>query len=164
MTSRGVTKDPPISSEGKIEHQRSNGICRTTVSNPSRMLLIDAKAREREVVRKGMDRLEKQVLQYIGVFIFKDLVDIALVKKCKTTDIPALNIAVRNIQKSLLRYVGFKDIDFDYCNKIENLMDKAQIWAMDVVEVYNRAELRYTPLILPKEILRMLEFSAIMLH
>ena len=90
------------------------------------MLLTNAKAREQEVVRKGIDRLEKQVLQYIGVFISKDLVDIALVKKCKTTDIPALNIAVGNVQKSFQRYVGFEHIDFDYCNRIENLMDKVQ--------------------------------------
>ena len=46
-----------------------------------------------------------------------------------------------NIQKSLQRYIGFEDIDIDYCNKIENLMDKAQIWAMDVEEVYNKAEI-----------------------
>ena len=41
------------------------------------------------------------------------------------------------MQKSLQRYVRFEDADIDYCNKIENLMDKAQIWAMDVDEVYN---------------------------
>ena len=92
-------------------------------------------------MKKGIDRLEKQVLQYIGVFISKDLVDITLVKKCQTTDIPALNIAVGKMQKSLKRYVGFEDIDVNNCNKIENLMDKAQIWAMDVEEVYNKAEI-----------------------
>ena len=160
----GITDIPLVSSKGKSEYQGSNRIYRTTAPCSSRILLNDAKAREREVVKKGIDRLEKQVLQYIGVFISKDLVDITLVKKCQTTDIPALNIAVGKMQKSLKRYVGFEDIDVNNCNKIENLMDKAQIWAMDVVEVYNRAELRYTPLILPKEILRMLEFSAIMLH
>ena len=56
-------------------------------------------------------------------------------------DIPALNTAMGNIQKSLQRYVGFEDIDYDYCDKIESLMDKAQIWAMDVEEVYNKAEI-----------------------
>ena len=48
----------------------------TTVPCPSRILLTDAKARKQEVVRKGIDRLKKQILQYIS----KDLVDIALVK------------------------------------------------------------------------------------
>ena len=37
--------------------------------------------------------------------------------------------------------MGFEDIDYDYCDKIESLMDKAQIWAMDVEEVYNKAEI-----------------------
>ena len=82
------------------------------------MLLTNAKAREQEVVRKGIDRLEKQVLQYIGVFISKDLVDIALVKKCKTTDNPDLNLAMGNIQKALQRYVGFDGMDPDYCDSI----------------------------------------------
>ena len=51
-----------------------------------------------------------------------------------------------NIQKSLQRYVGFEDIDVDYCNKIENLMDKAQVWAMDV-EMWKRStiKLRFIP-------------------
>ena len=129
MISSGVIKDLPISSGGRAEDQRiterSKGAPKTTTSNPSRMILTDAKARDREVARKGIARLEKQVLQYIGVYISKDLVDIALVKKCKTMDIPALNTAMGNIQKSLQRYVGFENIDYDYCNKIESLMDKA---------------------------------------
>ena len=84
-------------------------------------MLTDAKAREPEVIRKEIDRLEKQILQYIGVYVSKDQVDIALIKKCKTTAIPALNTAMGNIQKSLQRYVGFVGIDPDYCDKIENL-------------------------------------------
>ena len=61
----GTSDVPLISSKGKIEHQESNGICRTTGPCPSRILLADAKAREQEVVRKRIDRLEKQVLQFI---------------------------------------------------------------------------------------------------
>ena len=45
--------------------------------------------------------------QYISVYVPKDQVDIALVKKCKTTDVPALNAEVGNIQKALQRYVGY---------------------------------------------------------
>ena len=37
--------------------------------------------------------------------------------------------------------MGFADIDYDYCDKIESLMDKAQVWTMNVEEVYNRAEI-----------------------
>ena len=63
VISRGVIKNLLISNGGRVEDlriaERSNGAAKTTASNPSRMLLTGAKAREREVVRKGIDRLEK---------------------------------------------------------------------------------------------------------
>ena len=37
--------------------------------------------------------------------------------------------------------MGFDGIDPDYCDKIENLMDRAQVWAMDIEQIYNRAEI-----------------------
>ena len=86
------------------------------------------KTREQEIVRKGIGRLERQILQYINVHVFKDQIDIALVKKCKPTDIPALNSATGNIQKALQRYDGFSGMDSVYCDKIGELMDKAQAW------------------------------------
>ena len=51
-------------------------------------------SKERELVRKGIERLEKQILQYIDVYISCDQVNIPLVKKCKTTDVPAVNSAI----------------------------------------------------------------------
>ena len=45
----------------------------------------EIKARELEIVRKGIDGLERQIKQYTGVYISKDQVDIVLIKKCKTT-------------------------------------------------------------------------------
>ena len=60
----------------------------------------DARSREREIVRKGIERLEKQILQCINVYIPKDQINIALIKKCKTTDVPAVNSAIGNIQKA----------------------------------------------------------------
>ena len=42
----------------------------------------EVKAREREMVRKGIDRLERQILQYVNVYFSKDVVEIALIKKC----------------------------------------------------------------------------------
>ena len=63
---------------------------------------------ERDIVRKGIERLEKQIFQLIGPTISKDQVDIALLKRCKTVDVPAVNSAIGNIQKALQKYVGFK--------------------------------------------------------
>ena len=59
--------------------------------NEIRVSQGEIKAREREIVRKGIERLERQILQYINVHVSKDQIDIALVKKCKTTEIPAVN-------------------------------------------------------------------------
>ena len=42
-------------------------------------------SKEPEIVRKGIERLEKLILQYIDVYKSCDQVNIALVKKCKTT-------------------------------------------------------------------------------
>ena len=74
------------------------------------------------------------------MYISKDQIDIALIKKCKTTDIPALNSAMGNIQKALQRYVGFNGMDPVYCDRIEELMDKAPACCQDIEELYNKAE------------------------
>ena len=46
-----------------------------------------------------------------------------------------------NIQKSLQRYVGFEGVDSDYCDRIKNLMDRAQVWAVNIAEIYNKAKI-----------------------
>ena len=91
-------------------------------------------------MRIGIDRLEMQISQYINLYILKDQIDIALIKKCKITDIPALNSAMGNIQNDLQRYVGFDGMDPEYCDRIEYLMDKAQTWCQYIEELYNKAE------------------------
>ena len=96
--------------------------------------------REQEIVRKGIDMIEIQIKQYTSVYVSKDQVYIALIEKCKTTDILAFNYAMGNIQKALQRYLGFDGMDPDYCDRIEELMDRAQVWAQDIEEIYNKAE------------------------
>ena len=58
------------------------------------------KSREQEIVRKGIERLEKQSFQYIRIQVSREQIDIALIKKCITTDIPAVNSAIGNITES----------------------------------------------------------------
>ena len=55
------------------------------IAKSSRTMVGEIKARELEIVRKGIDGLERQIKQYTGVYISKDQVDIVLIKKCKTT-------------------------------------------------------------------------------
>ena len=65
-------------------------------------------SRIRDVVKKGMVRLEKQIVQLISVHISWNQVDIALLKKCKTVDVPTVNSAIGNVQRALQKYVGFE--------------------------------------------------------
>ena len=101
---------------------------------------MDSSSQEREIVKKGIERLEKQILQLIGVFISQDQVNIALLKKFKNVDVPAVNSAIVNVQKALQKYVGFSGMDSEYCDRIEELMDKAQAWCLDIEKLYNKAE------------------------
>ena len=87
---------------------------------------------ERDIVRKGIERLEKQISQLIEPTISKDQVDIVLLKRCKTVDVPAVNSAIGNIQKALQKYVGFKGMQSSYCDTIDKLMDKAQSWCLEI--------------------------------
>ena len=94
--------------------------------------------RERDIVRKSIERVERQISQLIGAVISKDHVNIALVKKCKTVDVPAVNSAVGNIKKALQKYVRFKGMFSKYCDEIDNLMDRAQRWCLEIEQEYNR--------------------------
>ena len=61
--------------------------------------------REREIVWKGIERLERQINQLLVTKIPMDKSDIALINKLKVVDVPSLNSAVGNIQKALQKYV-----------------------------------------------------------
>ena len=56
-------------------------------------------SREREIVRKRIERLERQINQLVVTKIPMDKSDIALINRLKVVDIPSLNNAVGNIQK-----------------------------------------------------------------
>ena len=60
------------------------------------------------MVRKGIKRMEKQISQLTSVFISQEQVEIALLKKCKTVDVPTVNSAIGNVQRALQKYVGFE--------------------------------------------------------
>ena len=55
-------------------------------------------------------------------------------------DVPAVNSAIGNIQKAQQKYVGFKGMHSSYCDTIDNLMDRAQNWCLEIQREYNRAE------------------------
>ena len=86
--------------------------------------------RERDVVRKGIERSEKLILQIISTRIPTDYVDIALIRKCNTIDLPALQSASKTCEKSLLKYLLFPGVDNSYCDRFSSLLDSAKSWAL----------------------------------
>ena len=107
-----------MGSREDLSHQDGNVQGSNTINSETTNL-------ERDIVRKGIERLEKQISQLIESAISKDRVDIALLKRCKTVYVPAVSSVVGNIPKALQKYGGFKRMQSSYCDKIDNLMDRA---------------------------------------
>ena len=66
--------------------------------------------------------------------------DIALVRKCNTIDLPALQSASKTSEKSLLKYLSSPGVDNSYCDRISTLLNNAESWALHIVQVYTSAE------------------------
>ena len=96
--------------------------------------------REREVIRKGIERSENLILQLISTKIPTDCVDISLIRKGNTIDLPALQSATKTCEKSLLKYLSFPDADNSYCDRISALLDQAEAWGSHIVSAYTNAE------------------------
>ena len=101
------------SSSGNLSPQTSG--MRSSPDNQS--------SREREIVRKGIERLVKQIFQFINIFIPCEQTNKAL-QKCKTVDIPAMNSVIGNIPKALQKYIGFSGMDPGYCDGIGELIEE----------------------------------------
>ena len=78
-------------------------------------------------------------------------------------DVPAVNSAMGNVQKALQNYVGFNGMDSEYCDRISDLMDRAQNWCLDIEELYNKA-VKFTQLINLREMLQTLVYFLIILR
>ena len=51
-----------------------------------------------------------------------------------------MNSGLKTIQKALQKYVGCSGMDPKYCDGFGELMDRAQVWCLDIKELYNKAE------------------------
>ena len=107
----------------------------------SEMVLAQKPVGECEIVRKGIECTEKQLRQLILNNMSMEPVDISLVKKYKTIDVPCVHTAIGNIQKALQRYVKFSGMDSEYCVLINELLDDAENWCLKVEVLYNKAEI-----------------------
>ena len=91
---------------------------------------LETNGRECEIVKKGIQRTEKQLKQLILNNLEMKSADISLIKKYKTVDVPCVHAAVGSIQKSLERYVKFSEMDVEYCDAISDLLDEAENWCL----------------------------------
>ena len=101
----------------------------------------ESSRRECEILRKGIERTEKQLRQLIRNEIPMDSVDISLIRKYKTVNVPSIQSAIGNIQKSLQRYVKFSGMDSEYCDEIDKLLDDVENWCLNVDTLYNKEEI-----------------------
>ena len=76
----------------------------------------------------------------ISTRISSDYIDIALIRKCNTIDLPALQPASKTCEKSLLKYPSFPGVDYYYCDRISSFLDSAESWALHIVQAYTSAE------------------------
>ena len=84
--------------------------------------------------------MEKLILQLISTRIPGDYVDIALIRKFNTIDLPALQSASKTCEKFLLKYLFFPGINNSYCDRISSLLDRVESWALHIVQAYTDAE------------------------
>ena len=92
------------------------------------------------MVCNGIELFEKFILKLINTKIPSDYVDIALIRKCNTIDLPALQSASKTCEKSLLKSLSFPGVDNSYCDGISSLLDNAESWALHVVQAYTCTE------------------------
>ena len=102
---------------------------------------LEIDRRECEIVKKGIQRTEKQLRRLVSKNLEMKHTDISLVRKYKTVDIPCVHAAIGSIQKSLQRYVKFPEMDTQYCETVDDLLNEAEIWCSKVEELYNEAEI-----------------------
>ena len=102
---------------------------------------LETDRRECEIVKKGIQHTEKQLRRLILNELEMKPMDISLIRKYRTVDTPCIHAAVGSNQKSLQRYVKFPEMDTQYCDMINDLLDEAEIWCSKVEELYNRAEI-----------------------
>ena len=68
------------------------------------------------------------------------LIYIALIRKCNTIDLHALQSASKTCEKSLLKYLSFPGIDNSYCDRISALLDSGDAWGSHIVQAYPNSE------------------------
>lgn len=91
-------------------------------------------------MRKSIERARKQLEQIVSVNLMMNTLDISLINKIKTVDVPAIHSNVGNIQKSLQKYVTFPGLEHEYCDEISEFLDCAENWCLKIEEMYNKAE------------------------
>jgi len=96
----------------------------------------ESHVRERDIVRKSIERVRKQLRQIVSVDLRMNPVDISLIKKYKTVDVPTVHSAVGSIQK----YVMFSGVEYDYCDEVNEFLYYAENWCLKVEEMSSAAE------------------------
>ena len=140
VTERNVVlglRDMVVDLSERVDSSLSTAV----ISNPTNGSVLGDRlniTRERDIIRKGIEWSEKLILQLIATKIPTENVDISLIRKCNTIDLPALHSATKTCEK--LKYLSFPGVDNSYCDHVSALLDKAEAWGSHIVQANTNAE------------------------
>jgi len=96
-------------------------------------------SRECEVIRYNIERSIRQIRQLTATVINMGS-DVGLIKKCNKEDTSKVNKYVKTCGDDLVRYIKYPDADPEFCREVQNILDAADDWVMNVENVYARSE------------------------
>ena len=94
---------------------------------------------EANIIKAGIDRIVRLISQLISTKI-TDTADLALIKKCNKEDVTKITKYSRICRDDLLKYVAYPGADNTFCTGVNDLLEKADNWILDMEQLYVRSE------------------------
>ena len=97
-------------------------------------------ARECEIIKNSINRSVGLIRQLIATDLDADKSDISLVKKCKLEDAPVVQKAIVATESALVKYVKFPEMELEFYNEVNYLLQDAGNWCLRVEALYSQME------------------------
>ena len=105
--------------------------------NPPRVNL-EKKEKERELTKNAIDSSAKLLNQLIEAKI-TEFSDLAIIKKCNS-DVKKVTGYSKSCHDLLMKYISYDDIDSNFYSQTKSLLDTANVWIMNVEQIYSSSE------------------------
>ena len=94
---------------------------------------------EANIIKAGIDRIVRLISQLINTKI-TDAADLVLIKKCNKEDVTKITKYSRICRDDLLKYVAYPGADNTFCTGVNDLLEKADNWILDMEQLYVQSE------------------------